>query len=146
MSQPASILVQGSDSARKQPTARDDPRQVGVAELDGPRCECTERDQERDVIDPDRELVDDLDEDQRQQDRLCVVDGVGDRQEAQRAHRANVVRRGRHLARRSRSNTVDDLEAGRVGQDLDLASAEAQPGRAVAGPQVANGQLGEPIG
>ena len=86
----------------QQPAARDDPRQVGVAELDGPGRERPEGDQERDVIDPDRELVDDLDEDQRQQDRLRVVDGVGDRQQAQRAHRADVVRRGRHLARRSR--------------------------------------------
>jgi hypothetical protein len=80
----------------EQPTARGDPRQVGVAQLDGARREGAEGDQERDVVDSDRELIDDLDEDQRQQDRLGVVDRVGDRQETERPHRADTVGRRRH--------------------------------------------------
>ncbi len=42
------------------------------------------------VSDADPELIDDLEEDQRQDDGLRMVDGVGDRQQAERAHRADL--------------------------------------------------------
>ena len=80
----------------EQATPRHDPGQARVAQLDHPRGERAERRQEGDGLDPDPVLVDDREVDQRQQDRLGVVDRVGDRQEPKRAHRADLV--GRHGA------------------------------------------------
>ena len=63
------------------------PGQRRVAQLDGARGEAAERGEEGDRLDADTEVLRDLDVDQRQDERLGVVDGVGDRQQPERAHR-----------------------------------------------------------
>ena len=68
---------------------RDDPGQAGVAELDEARGDGRGRGEEGDRLHADVVVQDDLEEDQRQDDRLRVVDRVRDRQQRQRAHRVD---------------------------------------------------------
>ena len=81
----------------QEPPARHAPCQLGIAELDEPGREGAHCGQERDRLHRDPELIDDREEDQRQQDGECVVDGVGDRQQAERATRPD-VHHATHLA------------------------------------------------
>ena len=77
-------------AAAEQPAARDDPGQLRVAELDESRRQVADRRKERDRVDAHPVLVDQLQEDQRQDDRVGVVDRVGRREQHERAHRSHV--------------------------------------------------------
>ena len=79
----------------EQPPPRHDPGQPGVAELDHARTANAPIAARKAIVShPDPELVDDREEDQRQQDGLGVVDRVGHGQQAERAHRVDLD--GRH--------------------------------------------------
>ena len=75
----------------EQVAPRDDPGQPGIAELDEAGGDGGCRREERDGLHADVVVEDDLEEDQRQDDSLRVVDGVGDGQQRQRAHRVDPV-------------------------------------------------------
>ena len=77
----------------EQPPPRDDPGQPGIAELDHARGERPDGGEEGDRLHSDAVLVDDLEEDERQDDRLGVVDRVRHGQQAERAHRVDLDRR-----------------------------------------------------
>ena len=71
-------------AGREQLPPRDHPGELRVAELDRTRREASGRGEQRDRVGGDAELEDDPDVDERQQHRLRVVDGVGDRQQPER--------------------------------------------------------------
>jgi hypothetical protein len=71
----------GIANVGKQVPARRHPGELRVAELDEARGGRAERGQERDRFDADVVLVDDLEKDQGQDERLGVVHDVGDRQQ-----------------------------------------------------------------
>ena len=71
----------------EQASPREPPGQRRIAQLDGAGGEVAERGEEGDRLDTDTEVLRDLGVDQGQDERLRVVDGVGDRQEPERAHR-----------------------------------------------------------
>ena len=73
----------------EQPAPGHDPGQAGVAQLDRAGQERPDGGQEGDGVDADPELVDDLEEDERQDDGLGVVDGMRHRQQAERPHRVD---------------------------------------------------------
>ena len=75
-----------SPAAARRETTRVSAR---IAQLDEPGQEAPGGRQERDGFDPDPELVDDLEEDQRQQYGLRVVDRVGHGQQAEGPHRVD---------------------------------------------------------
>ena len=94
----------------QQPAAGDAPGQLRVAELDHPRREGAHRGEDRHGRDRDAELVDDREEDRRQQHGIGVVDRVRHREQAERAHRMD-RRQGMHRAilpgqRRSSASTA----------------------------------------
>ena len=81
-------------ATRAQEAATRDPSgQLGVGQLDRAGGERTGRGEEGDDLDADPELIDDRQEDERQQDGLGVVDRMGDRQEHERAIRMHIVGR-----------------------------------------------------
>ncbi len=81
----------------QQPAAGHAPGQLRVAELDHPRREGAHRGEDRHGRDCDTELVDDRQEDRRQQHGIGVIDRVRHRQQPERAHRMD-RREGLHRA------------------------------------------------
>ena len=72
----------------------DEPGERGEAQLDDPGGEGAPGREEGDRVDADVEVVGDLQVDERQDNRLRVVDRMGDRQQPQRPHRPHVQRAG----------------------------------------------------
>ena len=99
----ANVSEARRERLRREPAAEQDPADAPAASAarrpgSGPRssswtspeAKAPDGGEERDRLDADPELVDDREEDQRQDHRLGVVDRVGDREQAERAHRPDV--------------------------------------------------------